>query len=183
MASLKQKLSHRTWAKDNYLISTDPARISLPDLNSFFASDIMYWASAQPEEVLRETIENSLCFGLYELPTNEDDQSVGKLIGFGRGITDFTTFLYLTDVYVAPQHQGRGLGAWLINCVQEVIEEMPYLRRSLLFTYDWHRSVPFYEKLMKMEVMESARPAEKHEEGKGAAAMQYKGPAFPAHLR
>lgn len=142
----------------------------------------MYWASAQPEDVLRETIENSLCFGLYELPTNDDNQSDGRLIGFGRGITDFTTFLYLTDVYVSPEHQGHGLGAWLINCIQEVIEEMPYLRRSLLFTYDWKRSVPFYEKLMKMEVMESARPAGEGE-GKGAAAMQYKGPSFPEFLR
>lgn len=178
---MKRTLSNRTWSKDNYLISTDPDRIPIPDLNSFFASDLMYWASPVPEDVMRETLENSLCFGLYEI-SSDAASSESRLVGFARGITDFTTFLYLTDVYVEPAHQRKGLGAWLIGCIQEVIEEMPWLRRSMLFTYDWKRGVPFYEKLMEMEVMEYKKP-EEGKEGKGVAVMQYKGPAFPgAHV-
>ena len=169
MPSAKQYLSQRTWRKDDYIISTDSSLVPIPELNAIFASDLVYWADALPEDAMRETIENSLCFGLYFLPPGAD-LSNRKLTGFARCITDFTTFLYLTDVYVDPATQGKGLGAWLIKCVQEVIEEMPHLRRSLLFTGDWKRSVPFYEKLMGMEVLKCRKPGE-GEEGEGVAVM------------
>jgi GNAT superfamily N-acetyltransferase len=96
-----------------------------------------------------------------------------NLIGFGRCITDFTTFLYLTDVWVDPATQGQGLGKWLISCIREVIESMPYLRRSILFTGDWERSVPFYEKLLKMDLVETTK-------GKNLALMERKGPGHPS---
>ncbi|KAF2444493.1 hypothetical protein P171DRAFT_432515 [Karstenula rhodostoma CBS 690.94] len=190
MTTTKQKLTHRTWTKDGYFISTDPALIPIAELNTVFASDLFYWADALPEDVMRETLENSLCFGMYESPpaapatssTGPSETIQPKLIGFARCITDFTTFLYLTDVYVDPKMQGKGLGAWLIKCVQEVIEAMPHLRRSMLFTSSWEKSVPFYEKLMGMSVLECKRPAE-GEKGGGVAVMQMKGPAFPDALR
>lgn len=124
------------------------------------------------------TLENSLCFAVYETPsdTAEADKKLGsapgKLIGFARCITDYTTFLYLTDVWVDPVCQGKGIGKWLIQSVQETIEKIPYLRRSLLFTGDWTRSVPFYERLMGMSVMETHR-------GTGLAIMEGKGPKHP----
>ncbi|KAJ4348552.1 uncharacterized protein N0V89_009929 [Didymosphaeria variabile] len=184
MTSAKQKLSRRSWTKDTYFISTDTALIPIAELNAVFASDLFYWADALPEDVLRETLENSLCFGVYEdldtRPNAETAQS--KLIGFARCITDFTTFLYLTDVYIDTDFQGKGLGAWLITCVQEVIKEIPHLRRSLLFTSGWEKTVPFYEKLMEMSVLECKRPAE-GEKGEGVAIMQWRGPAFPDALR
>jgi GNAT superfamily N-acetyltransferase len=93
-------------------------------------------------------------------------------IGLARCITDYTTFLYLTDVWVDPAHQGSGLGRWLISTIQEVIESMPYLRRSILFTSDWQRSVPFYEKLMGMSVLET-KP------GEGLAVMERKWKGHP----
>ncbi|KAL1602630.1 hypothetical protein SLS60_006047 [Paraconiothyrium brasiliense] len=184
MTSAKQKLSHRSWMKDTYFISTDTTLIPIAELNAAFASDTFYWADALPEDVMRETLENSLCFGLYEhlqaVPSTEKVPS--KLLGFARCVTDFTTFLYLTDVYIDPDSQGKGLGAWLIKCVQEVIKDMPHLRRSLLFTSSWEKSVPFYEKLMDMSVLECKRPAE-GEKGEGVAIMQWRGPAFPDALR
>ncbi|KAK7182804.1 hypothetical protein DPSP01_010093 [Paraphaeosphaeria sporulosa] len=192
MTTTKQRTSHRTWTKDSYFISTDPALVPIAELNAVFASDLFYWADALPEDVMRETLNNSLCFGMYESsPANSNTLPIGlletgttesKLIGFARCITDSTTFLYLTDVYVDPGMQGKGLGAWLIKCVQEVIEEMPHLRRSLLFTSSWEKSVPFYEKLMGMSVLECQKPAE-GEKGSGVAIMQMRGPAFPDALR
>ena len=159
-------------------------------LNAVFASDLIYWADALPEDIMRETLNNSLCFGLYENLQRETNTSLNgtaetakpKLIGFARCITDFTTFVYLTDVYIDPGSQGHGLGTWLIRCVQEVIEEMPHLRKSMLFTGSWEKSVPFYEELMGMSVLECRRPAE-GEKGEGLAIMQWKGPAFPVALQ
>ena len=166
------KLQHRTWSKPQYTISTDPSFIPVDKLNAAFASSDVYWALPMPDEMLRETLERSLCFGLYKKPQSQETPS--ELIGFARCVTDFTTFAYLTDVYVWPEHQGDGLGKWLITCVQEVLESMPFLRRTMLVTSDWERSVPFYRKLMGMEVM----GATGKEEG-GPAVMQVKGRAFP----
>jgi GNAT superfamily N-acetyltransferase len=190
MATTKQKLSHRKWTKDDHFISTDPALIPIAELNAVFASEYFYWANELPEDVMRETLENSLCFGVYAAPPTVSDApreipngtpAQPKLTGFARCITDFTTFLYLTDVYIDPKVQGKGLGAWLIRCVQEVIEEMPHLRRSMLFTSSWEKSVPFYEKLMGMSVLECKKPAD-GEQGEGVAIMHMKGPAFPSAL-
>jgi GNAT superfamily N-acetyltransferase len=171
------RLQHRSWTKDQYMISTDSSLISFKKLNAAFASKDVYWAVPMPETAVQETLQNSLCFGLYDkaaqdLSSPDNDAS---FVGLARCVTDFTTFLYLTDVYVWPTHQGKGLGKWLVACVQEVVEDMPYLRRSMLFTSDWERSVPFYEKLMEMEVLGSER-------GKGMAVMQRKGPGFPTSL-
>ncbi|KAK5346465.1 hypothetical protein LTR61_009906, partial [Exophiala xenobiotica] len=75
-----------------------------------------------------------------------------SLIGFARGITDRVTFFYLTDVYLLPEWQGQGLGKWLVQCVQEVVEDMPYLRRSMCVVgHGREGAQAFYGKLMKME--------------------------------
>ncbi|ROT36475.1 hypothetical protein SODALDRAFT_380785 [Sodiomyces alkalinus F11] len=100
-----------------------------------------------------------------------------KLLGFARCVTDFITFLYLTDVWVDHDHQGGGLGSWLIRSVQEVVEDMPHLRRSLLFTGDWDRSVPFYERLMHMQLIDCRR------ESGGLAIMERKGRGHPGFGR
>lgn len=74
-----------------------------------------------------------------------------ELIGFARLITDFVTFSWLTDVYVLPAWQGQGLAKWLIGCVQETLEDLPHLRRSMAVTGQGERNmVPWYEKMMKM---------------------------------
>lgn len=194
MHPTKQTLLHRTWSHNTYLISTDPSLLPIADLNAVFATDLVYWANPLPSAVMRETLSNSLCFGLYDTstapplpssdpaqsPENEKEKEKGmKLIGFARCVTDFTTFSYLTDVYVLPGHQGKGLGKWLIGCVGEVHDEMPFLRRSMLFTSDWERSVPFYEEVLGMRVL----GASKGREGGGPAVMQKLGPGFPAGLR
>ncbi|KAI1491507.1 hypothetical protein F5X96DRAFT_631162 [Biscogniauxia mediterranea] len=197
MGSLKSQLQGRTWQRDGYLISTDPGLISIPRLISIFASDEVYWTSPLPEPCMREMVESSLCFGLYSKqqqqpnspsPSSSNQQQpepksspgppahLSLLVGFARCVTDFTSFLYVTDVWVEPSLQGRGLGGWLVGCVQEVIESMPYLRRSMLLTGDWERSVPFYERLMGMELMKSRK-------GEGLAVMERKGPGHPSYRR
>ena len=187
-----ERLQHQTWSKDHYHISTDAALLPVAKINQAFASSDVYWALPMPEAVLRETLQRSLCFGLYDMHVKKgapDEVDAGdaiesrekedmELVGFARCVTDYTTFVYLTDVYFWPAHQGRGLGKWLIMCVQEVIEWMPYLRRSMLFTSGWERLVPMYRALMGMELIGSADGAG----AVGAAVMQRKGEGFPKDL-
>lgn len=72
------------------------------------------------------------------------------MVGFARLVTDYVTFGYLTDVYVLPAHQERGLGRWVMVCLNEVLESWPALRRCVLFTADPH-AVRLYEQTLGME--------------------------------
>ncbi|CRL25196.1 Acyl-CoA N-acyltransferase [Penicillium camemberti] len=170
----------KTWTKGEYLVSTDTSLIPIQTLNTWYAGKEFYWAKPMPEPALRETIQNSLCFGLYHNPSqsdkspeNDTSNSTLEFVGFARCVTDYTTFLFLTDVFVLSSIQGLGLGTWLVTCVQEIIETMPYLRRSLLLTGDWKRSVPFYEKVMDMELMVCNPPVD-GKDAVGFAVMQRK---------
>ncbi|KAK4127273.1 hypothetical protein N657DRAFT_611730 [Parathielavia appendiculata] len=143
----------RTWTRQipgddhrtcTYIISTDPSLIQLDALNAALGSDMIYWAQPVPLETLRLCVEQSLCFGLYihdEQGANGDedhgksgDGKVMTMIGLSRLVTDYTTFGYLTDVYVLASHQGKGLGKWMMQCLDEVLSSWPHLRRCLLFT-------------------------------------------------
>ncbi|KAB8070404.1 hypothetical protein BDV29DRAFT_180930 [Aspergillus leporis] len=176
MTTPNSPLYPKTWTKGAYLISTDASLIPLPTLNEWFASDDFYWANPLPLAILRETVKNCLCFGLYHTPGQQNGTAKPDIefIGIARCVTDYTTFVYITDVYVHPSHQGRGVGSWLVECVGETIDAMPYLRRSMLFTMDWVRSVPFYEKILGMSVQESKN-------GEGMAMMMRKGRGYPQY--
>jgi GNAT superfamily N-acetyltransferase len=158
------------WTKDDkYLISTDPALIPLNSLNNdIFNADDFSWGKSLPDTQLRTLIDASLCFGLYEIsppPTEsatDRDQShiVGshhppankttKLIGFARFITDHVTVHYLTDVYILPTHRAKGLGVWLMQCIDEVFQSSSLLRGMILIADRGSRTEEFYRKHLSM---------------------------------
>ncbi|KAH7233706.1 hypothetical protein BKA59DRAFT_320459 [Fusarium tricinctum] len=173
MSSLKLKFQSRSWKRDQFFISTNPSLFSISRLTDVFNSNDFYWANAPSPEAFREMIDNSLSFGVYEESQSPHTTSESNLVGIARCVTDFVTFAYLTDVWVDPKLQGKGLGSWLIRCVREVLEDMPYLRRTMLLTGDWERSVPFYEKLLDMRSVEPKR-------GEGLAVMESKGRGHPS---
>ncbi len=112
--------------RGEYVISTDRTRLDLGVVHGFLTKS--YWAEGIPREVVRRSVQQSLCFGLYHQ---------GKQIGFARVITDYSTFGYLGDVFVLEEYRGRGLGKWLV----EVIMSYPQLqgfRRWILLTRDAH---------------------------------------------
>jgi GNAT superfamily N-acetyltransferase len=115
------------WRHDTFVITTDPARIDPLAVHGFLRTT--YWASDIPEDVVRRSMEHSLCFGL--LATD------GTLLGFARAVTDRATFAYLCDVFIAGGHRGRGLGDWLVQCVLEH-PDLQGLRRMGLVTRDAH---------------------------------------------
>ena len=114
------------WVRDGFTISTDPARIELDVVHGFLAAS--YWATGIPREVVRRSIEQSLCFGLYH---------EGRQIGFARVITDRATFAYLGDVFVLEAYRGRGLARWLLEVIQ-AHPDLRGLRRWVLLTRDAH---------------------------------------------
>jgi GNAT superfamily N-acetyltransferase len=113
--------------RGEFLISTDRQRLNLDVVHSFLTN--CYWAKGIPLEVVARSIENSLCFGIYE---GGDTQ-----VGFARVVSDFATVAYLGDVFVLESHRGRGLSKWMMECVVQH-PALQNLRRWILLTRDAH---------------------------------------------
>jgi GNAT superfamily N-acetyltransferase len=110
-------------------ISSDPRLLDM-DLVYRFISEESYWAKKMPRKVFEKGIAHSVCFGAY-------DDETGKQIGFARVITDRATFGWLSDVFVLPEHRGRGVSKALLKAVMEH-PELQGFRRMLLGTRDGH---------------------------------------------
>ncbi|OBT66940.1 hypothetical protein VE03_04170 [Pseudogymnoascus sp. 23342-1-I1] len=138
-----------TWYCGNYMISTSPQLIQPEAVNAAFESDAVYWAKGMEPEYLKKMLSKSLCFGVYALPESSSElagRSDPSQIGFARVITDEVTFAYLTDVYVLEEHQGKGLGSWLMECVDEEFASWPHLRRVMLMA-NLKEGEAFYAKM------------------------------------
>lgn len=112
---------------ESFLLSTDPAKIDLPTVHRYL-SESSYWAKNIPFDVFRTSVQNALCFGIYEN---------GRQAGFARVITDKATFGYIGDVFILDAYRGRGLSKWLMQCILEH-PELQGFRRWLLATADAH---------------------------------------------
>jgi GNAT superfamily N-acetyltransferase len=108
-------------------ISTDRDRLNIDIIHRFLHSE-SYWAAGIPRAVVEQSIAHSLCYGIYYCP-----QAVQ--VGFGRIITDYATFAYITDVFVLAAYRGNGLATWLLRCMLEH-PELGSLRRWMLITQD-----------------------------------------------
>lgn len=112
---------------DGYLISDDPARLDLDVIHGYLSGS--YWASGISRETVHRSIAGSLPVGAYT--------SGGEQVGFARAISDRATFAWLADVFVLPQHQGRGLARRMVRVLLDH-PELVSLRRWMLATEDAH---------------------------------------------
>jgi len=90
----------------SYYISTDKSKLDISMIHDFLCHR-SYWAKGRSRETVARSIQNSLCFGLYD----EYDHQ----IGFARVVTDFAVFAWLMDVFVLEKFRGKGLGKKLIQ--------------------------------------------------------------------
>lgn len=95
--------------KNGYFISTDPTRLDMRLVHAFLSKKTEWREDISPEE-LKTDLADSLCFGLY---------LGGAQIGFASLTTDFTSFAYLTDVFVLEKYRGLGLAKWLLETVMD----------------------------------------------------------------
>ena len=61
----------------------------------------------------------------------------GQLAGFARVITDHATFGYIGDLFVLPEHRGKGLSKRLMEAII-AHPELQDFRRWMLATSDAH---------------------------------------------
>lgn len=89
-----------------YELDDDRARIDLDAVHAFISGQ-SYWGRGRPRERLEQAIDgSSRVLGLYR---------DGRQVGFARAVSDGAILAYLADVYVLPEHRGRGLGLELVR--------------------------------------------------------------------
>ena len=133
------------WQQADFFIATDNALLDFPAILRFISED-SYWGKGRTADVMHRAINNStLCFGLYQ------ETATGvTLAGFARVISDLTVFAYLSDVFVLPEHRGKGLGKWLVQSICDH-PDLRELKNICLIT----RTPAFYEPL-SFAVLEEA---------------------------
>lgn len=112
--------------KDNFTISTDPARLDMDAIADMLTR--AYWAQGRTREMIARYVQHSLVFGIYHGE---------KQIGLARIVSDYTTFAWLCDVFIHEDHRGKGLGKWLMETIHSH-PDLQGLRRWLLATRDAH---------------------------------------------
>lgn len=117
--------------RGDLILSTDRSRLDLDGVLAMLHDS--HWGSAVTRPVLERAAANSVCVGIYR----GDVQ-----LAFARAVTDLATFAYLTDVIVAEQARGGGLGSWMVETLL-AHPDLQGLRRITLLTRDAQR---LYEK-------------------------------------
>jgi GNAT superfamily N-acetyltransferase len=109
-----------------YELDDDRARVDLDAVHEVLTES--YWAIGRPLETVRRLVDGAArVVGLYH---------EGRQVGFCRVESDGETFAFLFDVYVVPEHRGRGLG---VELVREAVDLGPHRDlRWYLKTRDAH---------------------------------------------
>ena len=110
------------------LVYTDDRKRMDVDAIHRYLSEESYWAKGIPLETVRRSMENSLCFGIFD---------GDRQVAFARVVTDRAVFAYLCDVYVLEEYRGQGLAKWLLREI-DAYPELQGLRRWNLVTKDAH---------------------------------------------
>lgn len=111
---------------DDFTISTDKSKLDLNLIHKFLTTS--YWANGRSFEDVKKSIENSICFGIYD---------GNKQAGFARIITDYAVIAYLMDVFIIEEYRGKGLSKILLTTILND-EKLSRVKKWLLATRDAH---------------------------------------------
>lgn len=109
---------------------------NVEDFNLLYES--VGWGSYD-KDITQRALDNTF----YSVSVYED----GRIIGFGRIIGDTICFLYIQDIMVMPEYQGKQIGTMIMNKLLEKVnsvrKENPSVRVYLGASKDRES---FYEK-------------------------------------
>ena len=114
-------------SNSNYTISNALEGIDFDALHAFLSAS--YWSRGIPRETMERSVRGSLPFVLRD--------AAGNLAGFARVVTDRATFGYIGDLFVLPEHRGKGLSKRLMDAIM-AHPELQNFRRWMLATSDAH---------------------------------------------
>jgi GNAT superfamily N-acetyltransferase len=127
--------------RQEFTLSTDQSKLDIAFIHDYLCNQ-SYWAEGRDLETVKKSIQNSVCFGVF----NGNQQ-----VGFARVVTDYSTFAWLCDVFIVEDHQGMGLGKWMIESVVKY-PDLEHLKIMLLATRDAHDLYRKYGGFDKLEI-------------------------------
>ena len=77
--------------------------------------DAVCWG-AYYEKIVQKALDNTF----YSVSVYDDN----KIVGYGRIIGDTICFLYIQDIMVKPEYQGKKIGTMIMNKLLEKINEI-----------------------------------------------------------
>lgn len=95
------------WPHGDYVVTDDKAKVDVDRVHQLLSGT--YWAAARTRETVQKTVDHSLCFSVLHN---------GLQVGFTRVVTDRAVFAWIADVVIHPDHRGKGLGKFLVSCIQ-----------------------------------------------------------------
>ena len=90
-----------------YEVTDDKSKVNIDTVHKLLSTS--YWAADRSKEIVLTTIENSICFSVLH---------TDKQVGFARVVTDYAVFAWIADVIIHPDHRGKGLGKFLMQCIE-----------------------------------------------------------------
>lgn len=112
-----------------YLLDDSRNRVDI-DVVWDFLSGSAYWARWRTRADVEQQVAGAWrVVGAY-------DAGRGDMVGFARAVSDGVALAYLADVFVLPEHRGRGLGRALVETMVERGPGSTY--RWMLHTADAH---------------------------------------------
>jgi GNAT superfamily N-acetyltransferase len=113
--------------ENGFIFSDDTNLVDVHAVHHYLSKE-SYWAKGISLEIVKRSISNSLCFGVYK---------DGTQVGFARWVTDRATFAYLCDVYIEQSFRGLGLSKKLMSLMM-FHPDLQGLRTYFLGTLDAH---------------------------------------------
>jgi ribosomal protein S18 acetylase RimI-like enzyme len=87
------------------VLSLDKDMLDINKIHHYIANK-SYWGKGRTLEQVKTSIDKTICFGVYL----HDEQ-----VAFARVSSDTVVFAYLLDVIVFEEHQGKGIGKYLLD--------------------------------------------------------------------
>ena len=137
---MKKNLHIPLWGKEQSMtITYKEEKLSAEEYIDFLKRTDL--GSQYPKERFRERIEKLVQNASISLAARNEE---GKIVGVLFGLTDFCYWLYVTDLGVDRDYEGRGIGTKLMRAAHELAGGEKDIALYLVAN---EKAVPFYQKL------------------------------------
>ena len=137
---MKKNLHIPLWGKEQSMtITYKEERLSAEEYIDFLKRTDL--GSQYPKERFRERIEKLVQNASISLAARNEE---GKIMGVLFGLTDFCYWLYVTDLGVDRDYEGRGIGTKLMRAAHELAGGEKDIALYLVAN---EKAMPFYQKL------------------------------------
>jgi GNAT superfamily N-acetyltransferase len=135
-----------------FTISTDKNKLDVAAIHDYLCNR-SYWGHGRPIETVWKSIDNSLCFGMYD--------KEGHFVGFARVVTDYTVFAYLMDLFILEAYRNQGLGKMLVDHIvnDDAFKVIRFWRLDTRDVHELYRKYGFQEPARPERIMERRKVA------------------------